>query len=222
MENVLIPPIAQRGAATRDALLNAAEAMISDFGFNEPSHRAIAGAAGVNTTLLNYHFGSKEMLFEAAVARRAERLLQSWRQALAELGTKPNWTVEQVLVAWWLPFHAISRHDTDEPWRNYLCVIARLASASDGDEWHQRYLGSVDREFHQMLHIALPAMDQADLEAGFRYARSLFGEVLLHRCGKTGGSCSPRGFREDDVDRLIRYIAHGMRGLRTPPQQPTS
>jgi hypothetical protein len=51
------------------------------------------------------------------------------------------------------------------------------------------------------------------VEAGFRYARSLFGEVLLHRCGKTGGTCCPRGFREDDIDRMICYLASGMRGL---------
>jgi hypothetical protein len=59
----------------------------------------------------------------------------------------------------------------------------------------------------------LPGTDRDDLEAGFRYARSLMGEVLLYRCGKTGGTCRPRGFREDDIERLFSYVASGMRGL---------
>lgn len=208
--------MADRGVATRDALLDAAEAMISDYGFNEPSHRAIAGAAGVHAALLNYHFGSKEMLFEAAVARRAVRLNEGWRSALAALRARGTWGVEEVLVAWWAPFHAIRRDDDDAPWRNYVCVIARLASAHDGDAWHHRYFAEIDAEFVQMLEAALPVMDRTDMEAGFRYSRALFGEALLYRCGKSGGSCAPRGFREDDIDRMIRYLAHGMRGVRAP------
>lgn len=205
-----------RGIATRDALLDAAEAMISEYGFNEPSHRTIAGAAGVHAALLNYHFGSKEMLFEAAVARRADRLNEGWRAALAELRARGSWDVEEVLTAWWQPFNVIRRDDADAPWRNYVCVIARLASAHDGDEWQGRYFAKMDTEFVQMLDAALPAMERKDLEAGFRYSRALLGEALLYRCGKTGGTCAPRGFREDDIDRMIRYLAHGMRGVRTP------
>lgn len=208
--------MADRGVATRDALLDAAEAMISDYGFNEPSHRTIAGAAGVHAALLNYHFGSKEMLFEAAVARRADRLNDGWRAALAVLRTRGTWEVEDVLNAWWQPFHAIRRDDDDAPWRNYVCVIARLASAHDGDTWHQRYFAEIDAEFVRMLAVALPAMDPSDMEAGFRYSRALLGEALLYRCGKAGGTCPPRGFQEDDFARLIRYLAHGMRGLRAP------
>lgn len=214
------PPLsrsmADRGVATRDALLDAAEAMISDYGFNEPSHRTIAGAAGVHAALLNYHFGSKEMLFEAAVARRADRLNEGWRTALEELRTRGTWEVEDVLNAWWQPFNAIRRDDNDAPWRNYVCVIARLASAHDGDTWYHRYFADNDAEFVRMLAAALPDMDQADMEAGFRYSRVLFGEALLYRCGKSGGTCAPRGFREDDLARMIRYLAHGMRGVRAP------
>ena len=216
MTTTLTRSMVDRGVATRDALLDAAEAMISDFGFNEPSHRTIAGAAGVHAALLNYHFGSKEILFEAAVARRADRLTQSWRSALAGLRARGSWDVEDVLIAWWQPFHAIRRDDDDVAWRNYICVIARLASAHDGDAWHQRYFAEIDAEFVQMLDDALPAMDRADMEAGFRYSRALFGEALLYRCGKTGGACPPRGFRDDDLDRMIRYLAYGLRGVRTP------
>ena len=120
--------------------------------------------------------------------------------------------VEEILDAWWRPFSEIDP-ESDLPWSNYLCAVARLASAADGEAWHQRYFGNIDREFHAALAEALPRTHRDDVEAGFRYSRSLFGEVLLHRCGKAGGTCRPRGFREDDIDRMIRYLGSGLRGL---------
>jgi hypothetical protein len=92
----------------------------------------------------------------------------------------------------------------------------RLASAPDGEAWHQRYFGEIDRDFQLALAEALPATHRDDVEAGFRYSRSLFGEVLLYRCGKVGGTTRPRGFREDDIDRMICYLGSGMRALSRP------
>lgn len=205
-------PTAIRGTATRDALVDAAEALIADHGFRSPSHRHIAGEAGVHVALINYHFSTKEMLFETAVERRSGRLSQAWRDALEAVRAQASLSVEDVMHAWWRPF-ADMQSGNDHAWRNYLCVIARLASSASGDEWHQRYFGAIDRDFHRALAEATPAADPLDVEAGFRYARTLFSEVLLHLCGKTGGRCVPRGFREDDLGRLIRYISNGMRGL---------
>jgi hypothetical protein len=98
-------------------------------------------------------------------------------------------------------------------WSDYLSVVARLPGAVDGEEWHRRYFGTADREFRNAMARALPEVPTDDIEAGFRYARCLFGEVLLHRCGKSGDACRPRGFREADIGRLICYLGHGMRGL---------
>jgi AcrR family transcriptional regulator len=210
--SIVTPSNRTRGAATREALLDAAEALVADYGFHAPSHRMIAGEANTHVALVNYHFSSKEMLFEAAIERRARRLRDAWRAALGGLRDRRTVTAEDVLGAWWRPFAHMDA-ESDRPWNNYLCVVARLASAPDGETWHQRYFGAVDRDFESALAACLPGLAQADIEAGFRYARSLFGEVLLHRCGRSGGSCRPSGFREDDMGRLVRYLGSGMRGL---------
>lgn len=212
MDAIALRPAPLRGAATRDALLDAAEILIADHGFHTPSHRMIAGEAGAHVALVNYHFGNKEMLFESAVERRASRLIDAWRAGLARLRAGVERATEDVLHAWWRPFADLDRPDAS-PWRNYLCVIARLASARDGDEWYQRYFGIIDRDFQRALAETLPAHDADATDAGFRYARTLFGEVLLHRCGKAGGACVPRGFREADTDRLIGFVASGMRAI---------
>lgn len=212
MDVVAIRSTAVRGAATRDALLDAAESLIADHGFSAPSHRMIAGHAGTHVALVNYHFGSKEMLFEAALERRAARLNERWRKALAEVRNRGVWTVGDVLRAWWHPFMEFEP-DADAPWSNYLCTFARLAGASHGESWYQRYFGVADRDFQLAFGQALPGASAEDLEAGFRYARSLCAEIMLYRCGKTGGDCRPRGYRNDDVDRALRFIEAGMRGI---------
>ncbi len=119
-------------------------------------------------------------------------------------------TVTDVFAAWWRPF---ADDETDPPWRNYLCIVARLASATSGEAWHQRHFGSSDLEFHDALAATLPGVGREAVEAGFRYARVLFGEVLLVRCGKSGGPARAPGFREEDIDRLIGFVSAGMRGM---------
>lgn len=212
MATMALRAVPGRGTATRDSLLDAAERLIADHGFRAPSHRMIASEAGAHVALVNYHYGSKEMLFEAAVERRAARLVESWRAGLAELRDESELTTEHVLRVWFRPFDAL-RDSDDAPWRNYLCVIARLASAPEGGDWYQRHFGIADRDFQRALGQSLPGHDPEVIDAGFRYARSLFGEVLLHRCGKSGGTCVPRGFREADTEHLIGFVAGGLRGI---------
>jgi AcrR family transcriptional regulator len=206
------PPTAIRGAATRDALLDAAELLVASHGFTTPSHRMIAGEARTHVALVNYHFGSKEMLFEAALERRAPRLAAMWRDALAELRERPGRSVGDVLRAWWKPFDQVSMEE-DGQWGNYLCTFARLGNAPDGEAWYQRYFGPSDRDFLDALSEAMPHAPREDVEAAFRYARTLLSEVLLYRCGKTGQSCRPRGFRDDDVERTLRFVEAGMAGV---------
>lgn len=213
MDTVAVKPAAaSRGAVTRGALLDAAEALVADQGYRQPSHRTIARAAATHAALVNYHFGSKEMLFEAALERRAARLNAAWDAALRALHARPRRAVEEVLAAWWQPFGE-GGHRAERSWSNYLCIVARLASAADGEAWRQRHFGRIDRAFLDALAAALPGARRDDVDAGFRYARVLFGEVLLVRCGRSGGNPRAPGFREDDVGRLVRYLASGLRGL---------
>jgi AcrR family transcriptional regulator len=177
-----------------------------------PSHRALAGHAGVHVALVNYHFGSKELLFEEALARRASRLTDAWQQALAQVRSRPAFTAEDVLRAYWLPFEGIECSD-ETAWRDYLCVAARLADASEGSAWHERYFGRALAEFKQALEQSLPGISDEHLDAGFGHARQIFDTALLHRCGKTGGNAVPRGYRAEDVDCLIAFLGAGLRRL---------
>ncbi|QRP48055.1 TetR/AcrR family transcriptional regulator [Amycolatopsis sp. FDAARGOS 1241] len=56
-------------AATKVALLDAAEELFAERGFDRTTVRDIASRAGANQALLFRYFGSKEALFEAVMAR---------------------------------------------------------------------------------------------------------------------------------------------------------
>lgn len=55
---------------TRERILNAAEALFAESGFERSSMRKLTAAAGVNLAAINYHFGSKNALIKAVFERR--------------------------------------------------------------------------------------------------------------------------------------------------------
>jgi AcrR family transcriptional regulator len=211
----------ERSTVTRGRLLDAAEALVADDGYAATSQRSIARRAGIHVALVNYHFGSKDMLLEAVVARRAGRLVGEWRRALAGVAAVPRASVERILRAYWAPFDA-KAHEHDDAWRNYLCAVARLSQAQEGGVWWTRQFGDIEEAFHDALERALPGVPPGAVERGFRYARELLDAILLRRCNKPNGGCeaTPPGLREDDVDGMIAFLAAGLEGL--PVVAPTT
>jgi len=58
-----------RGAATRERILDAAQAMIQENGYNGVSFRDLAAVVNVKSASIHYHFPSKEDLGDALIAR---------------------------------------------------------------------------------------------------------------------------------------------------------
>lgn len=56
--------------ATHERILDEAEKLFADNGFNGTSLRDITKAAGVNLAAVNYHFGDKESLYAEVILRR--------------------------------------------------------------------------------------------------------------------------------------------------------
>ncbi|MFF4315091.1 TetR family transcriptional regulator [Streptomyces sp. NPDC001507] len=61
------PPRAE-SADTRERILVAAREEFSEHGYEKTSVRGIAKAAGVDSALVHHYFGTKEQIFEAAIA----------------------------------------------------------------------------------------------------------------------------------------------------------
>lgn len=72
----------------KDHILDVAERVFSDLGFDGASTRMISGEAGVNMAMLNYYFGSKEGLFLAVF----ERKISSFQALLQNIGNDSTMT----------------------------------------------------------------------------------------------------------------------------------
>src|SRR4051812_47075478 len=72
----------------KDHILDVAERVFSDKGFDGASTRLISGEAGVNMAMLNYYFGSKEGLFLAIF----ERKISSFQNIMQNLGNDDSLT----------------------------------------------------------------------------------------------------------------------------------
>jgi AcrR family transcriptional regulator len=78
-------PSVDRGSRSKDALLDAAERLIAERGFEVPL-RDIAQAAGQrNNSAVNYHFRSRQDLVDAVVGRRLLPMELERERMLAEL-----------------------------------------------------------------------------------------------------------------------------------------
>ena len=70
---------------TRDRILDAAERLFVEHGFDGTSMRMITGAANANLAAVNYHFGSKDALVQEVFRRRLADLNERRIAALDRL-----------------------------------------------------------------------------------------------------------------------------------------
>src|SRR6188768_2729855 len=69
-------PLDATSADTKTRILDAAELLFTEHGFEATSLRSLTAAASVNLAAVNYHFGTKEELFQAVLTRRLDPMNQ--------------------------------------------------------------------------------------------------------------------------------------------------
>jgi AcrR family transcriptional regulator len=73
-----------RGDATREQILAAAREVLAADGYSGTSTRSIAERAGVQLSLVHYHFGGKRGLLAAVLEYENERLIERQRELFAK------------------------------------------------------------------------------------------------------------------------------------------
>lgn len=201
---------------TPDLILDAAEAVFADSGFDGATTRAIAEAAGVNPALIHYHFKSKEQLFEAVFARRSEEINARRRALLAAvMGRGEEAGLEDIFVAFLRPTVELGRARSGQG-RHYARIVVHVASGTD--ERSRRLTSArydaIAQDFIDAIEKRVPRIDRRSATRGYLNAVAI-GLSLMAPTGRaralSEGACS------DDVDILVHdaaaFIAAGIEAL---------
>jgi AcrR family transcriptional regulator len=127
--SVVAPKSADAAQAvdTKSRILDAAEELFMEHGFEATSLRLITTAASVNLAAVNYHFGSKEELFQAVFARRLDPMNRDRMALLAAYetaaGNQPL-TCEKIISAMFIPALKLAR-DHQRGGKNFLRLLGR-------------------------------------------------------------------------------------------------
>src|SRR6478735_927974 len=100
-------------AGTKTRILDAAERLFVEHGFEATSLRSLTSAAGVNLAAVNYHFGSKEELFQAVLTRRLDPMNQERIELLGRVEREAGGrtlSCDRILAAMFIPALKLARN----------------------------------------------------------------------------------------------------------------
>ena len=154
-------------ADTKTRILDAAELLFMEHGFEATSLRSLTSAANVNLAAVNYHFGSKEELFQAVLTRRLDPMNQERIELLErverESNGKPS-TVEKILFAMLIPALRLAR-DEERGGKNFLRLVGR--AYADPAPFIRQFLSEQYAEmigrYKEAFHKALPHLSRQEL-----------------------------------------------------------
>lgn len=206
---------------TRERILDAAETVFMTNGYDGASMRQITGEAGVNLAAGHYHFGSKEDLFTAVLARRLNVLNQERLRVLDRLEAdakgaplKPSQIVDAFFGT--LLRMAVAHGPRGQ---TFLRLIGRtLTEPSDFIRTllSQEFAAVLER-YKAALFRALPEVPKEEIVWRFHfmlgatsYAIAGIDTLRLVTDWETGDI-------EDDLERLLpRLMPFLLGGLRAP------
>ena len=203
---------------TKSKILDAAEELFMEHGFEATSLRLITTAAGVNLAAVNYHFGSKEELFQAVLTRRLDPMNQDRMQLLSAYESASNGmplTCEKILAAMFIPALKLAR-DHKQGGKNFLRLLGR--AYADPAPFIREFLSSQYREmiarFRSAFSFALPHIPREELSWRLHFVMgalsyTLAGADML----KIISQIHPEESTNDELllKRLAPFLAAGLR-----------
>lgn len=200
-------------------ILDAAEALFAEQGFAHVSVRHIADAAKANVAAINYHFGSKEQLFEALFARRVipvnrERLALLRRAREQAKDGKP--ALRDVVDAFIRP--PMELGDTTSHGQRGLVMtrfLSRMLAMPKEHIFLEAYYGEVRSAFIGVLSEILP--DASSETVLWRY-HLMVGALIYALAGPQrmlrppgGEPTNPRHWDVDAaIEQVVRFCEAGL------------
>jgi len=199
---------------TRTRILDAAEELFMQHGFEGTSMRALTTRAGVNLAAVNYHFGSKDALIEAVFRRRLDPMNAERIAELERLEATESPSPEGIIRAFLRPSLRMIE-DAKGGSRNFSRLLGRTYTEPTKDIRAligQMYAPAMER-YKNALERALPQMPREELVWRMHF---MFG-TLAYTLAATDtvqliAGCKPEDRYDARLleDRLTAFLAAGL------------
>lgn len=201
-------------SSTKEKILDVAEGLLAEYGFNDTSLRTITSKAGVNLASVNYHFGDKKTLVRAVLNRYLEAFMPEMKQSLERLNERDDYDMAEVFEALRAPLRSLSELRPNGTSR-FMLLIGRGYTDVQG---HLRWF--ITNRYNDVLTLFTDSVLKAN--------PNLTRETLFWRLHFTLGTCvftmassqalaeiaeNDFGSKVDPksvVDQLIPYLAAGV------------
>ena len=215
----VIPFDTPKSSVTKDRILDTAEALFMEHGFEATTLRQITAAAGVNLAAVHYHFGSKEELFEAVLTRRLDPMNQERLALLTrfEQESAPKaLSCEKILAAMFIPALKLAR-DPERGGKNFLRLLGR--AYADPAPFIRQFLSDqyavVIARFKAAFGRALPQLPKKELVWRLHFVMGALSFTLAGTDALKLIAALSRGEANDEM--LLRRLAPFLiAGLKAP------
>lgn len=162
----------KRAMATSLSIIDAAERLFAERGYDGASVRDIAKAAGAQIASVSFHHGSKEALFQRVVERRASELSQMRLDALAAAKARnETLTLKTVLSAFLRPY--LEKAGAGDPqWLAYARLVAMVSADIRWHEISERCFDPTAGIFIAEIARLFPDADKAAISVAFVFSVS--------------------------------------------------
>ncbi|MDO6445781.1 TetR family transcriptional regulator [Colwellia sp. 1_MG-2023] len=201
--------------STKNKILDAAESLFADKGFNGTSLREITSLAEVNLAAVNYHFGSKKELIKAVMSRYMNELspnLQASLLVICQQETKPS--LNEVFSAFIDPLLSLNVF-RENGTSNFLQLLGRGYTDSQGFlRWFlTTQYPEVITNFVTAVQRAYPELSAEDI---FWRLHFTMGTVIFTMSSSDALMDIAKNDFEQDVDisdvirKVIPFVAAGV------------
>lgn len=205
---------------TRDSLLEAALSCFAKYGYEATSIRLVASVARKNSSLISYHFKSKEGLYREVIQHLLLRLRTEIPESMAFSPAPENCGnparkrlhayLQQILLK--IDTHA---HSLD-PMQNAaarLLLIELSAPRPDVQDLLKERLEPFVREFKECVRGIRPDMKEAEIDLwGFIVLDCCFGRALMAETNRLLWGDRPEVFDPCEMAaRLTTFIYYGLK-----------
>jgi len=210
MEPLPQPTIETR--ETPDRLLDEAERLFADRGFEATSVRDITAAAGANLAAVNYHFGGKDKLYREVFRRLLTSVKEQRLTAVRGAAGRPGATLESIVRSFTeavlAPFV-----DVRAGVRVSQLVVREFADPRLEEPLCAESFAGYEGELRALLRRTVPGLSEEDARLGLLWLYGITWQIVfevkktpaLNAC--PGPGCS----YQEAVDHAVRFTCAGLR-----------